>query len=150
MRVAVLMVLLMMVARTSLAQNEMVFAAATETRIADQDELRQRCGVHYELNGCTEFVERQLVCHCVIDASRWRIVGRARVQPRMYLAKPYYEAHERLHLIDLSVQVNEHLRSLGRARFDTPESCSAEAASAESEFPRRFDSFIRQSNLRFH
>jgi hypothetical protein len=144
------MVLLMTAATASLAQNERIFSLATETRIADPNELRQRCGVRYALNGCTEFVERQLVCRCVSDASRWRIVGRARVQPRMYLANPYYEAHERLHLKDLTVQVNEHLRSLGRARFDTLDGCSTVAASAESEFSLRFDGFVRLSNLRFH
>jgi hypothetical protein len=154
MRAALLMVLLLMIAGTSLAQS--VFAEASETKVADQDKLRQRCGVHHasgihhELNGCTEFVERQLVCRCVLDASQWRISGRAHVQPRMYLADPHYEAHERLHLIDLSTRVHEHLRGLERARFDVLERCRAAAASAESEFPRRFDGFIRLSNLRLH
>ena len=150
MRVIILMVLLMMVAGAALAQNEVVFAKATQTKVDDRDELRQRCGAHLEVRGCTEFVERQLVCRCVIDASQWRIVGRARVQPRMYLADPCYEAHERLHLSDLSLRVNEYLRSMGGARFDTLESCNAAAASAESEFSRRFDTFIRLSNGRLH
>lgn len=148
MRVTVLMVLLMMAAAASLAQHEVVFAEATRTTISGPNDLRQRCRVHHAVDGCTEFVERQLVCHCVIDASRWRIVGRARVQPLMYLADPYYQAHEQLHLIDLSCRVEQHLRSLGRTRFDALESCSAAATRAESDFPRRFSAFIRASNLR--
>ena len=150
MRVAMLMVLLMMVAGAALAQDEVVFAEATQTEVTDRDALRQRCGVHQQVRGCTEFIERQLVCRCVIDASRWRIAGRARVQPRMYLADPFYQAHERLHLKDLSLRVNEYLRGMGGARFDTLESCSAAAAGAESAFSRRFDAFIRLSNLRLH
>jgi len=150
MRVAILMVLLMMIAAASLAQNVVVFGEPTQTRVTDPGELQRRCGVLHAVHGCTAFVERQLVCRCVIDASRWRIAGRARVQPRMYLADPYYHAHERLHLVDLSMHVYKYLRSLGDARFDTLESCSAAAAIAESDFSRRFDVFIRLSNLRFH
>jgi len=150
MRVAILMVLLMMISAASLAENMVVFAEATQTRVTDPGELQKRCGVRQAVHGCTAFVERQLVCRCVIDASWWRITGSARVQPRMYLADPYYYAHERLHLVDLSMHVYKHLRSLGAARFDTLESCSAAAAIAESDFSRRFDAFIRLSNLRFH
>lgn len=150
MRIAIPVALLMMFATASLAQDEVVFAEATQTRIGGPHALRQRCHVHRPVNGCTEFVERQLACRCVIDGSRWRIAGRARVQPRLYFVDPYFEAHERLHLIDLSIHVERHLHRLGRARYDALESCRAAAVRAESQFSHRFDALIRESNRQLH
>jgi hypothetical protein len=130
---------------------EVTMHGAIEWLVPGSDDLRAVCFTGTkDIRGCTRFFGRKLECGCVTDGSRWAMVGGVGLVPFMYLSKPYFERHERLHVVEIKLRLERHLNELTRLRFDSKTACEAAAERERSSFSDLLDSYMHTSNLHLH
>src|ERR1041384_4285242 len=98
--------------------------------------MRMLCGTNHSVYGFTMF-DQELQCHCRgVAGQRWHVVSSAVLRPRMYLTKPGYAAHERLHVEDIRRRLARHLASIAQIDFASETDCTKAATQEMRAFPQ--------------
>jgi hypothetical protein len=120
-------------------------------RLTQRTELRVQCRTDKSIDGCAEFLGEVLNTHCDRDEDNtWRITATARLIPYLYVTSPAVVAHERLHVEDISKQLETFLAALTARSFTDETVCRADADFEAAVFALRMDVFRVESNQRLH
>lgn len=100
--------------------------------------------------GCTFFAEEKLQCDCRRGVAGWRIAAVAEFVPVMYLYKSFrqVEAHEQLHVDDVTAMLQDYLREVVVREFSTEQDCRSAARSVVRGFTPLMNGFRAESNRR--
>ena len=117
-------------------------------RLSSPNHFRARCGPgNDKVYACTQFVGPKLSAQCGKGDGGWSINSSATYTALVYVFKPDFVYHERLHQRDIEQAVGSYLRTLEARVFSTADHCKATARTESEKFTSLMQEAAVQSNL---
>ncbi|MGZ4807902.1 MAG: hypothetical protein ACXVH7_01390 [Thermoanaerobaculia bacterium] len=148
--IATALLVLLVAPHTAAAEAFEIDIARPRLRIISRDDIRFHCRTPKHIEGCTEFLGEILAARCERRETDWHIAAVARFIPYVYVISPGLVAHERLHVDDITQQLQTFLGDLTSRSFPDESSCRSDADFESAVFTLRMDVLRTESNRRLH